>query len=307
MKSPNVSIRQRGFTLIELLVVIAIIAILAAILFPVFAQAKVAAKKTAILSNAKQMGTAQLIYAADYDDLFAPAVEFSAVQQASFFSISEPYIKNFGILMDNFSPANNNSDRITLLSQWSMLPRRESSNFCPTDITDVSACNFGNFRPDFTGGNVWGRDGIGGASVDPGAWPYMTGWMQRSPSHSQTSINRIAETVLITQANHMEMMWALPWGPDVQGRYFAGEWGNLNGDSYAIMGPAARIGANGEAAGIVPVAGSGSFAIVLQGTPEGQNVSVFADGHAKTQRWTAMHGQSVEGPNGVRYLAYAAP
>lgn len=62
--------RNRAFTLIELLVVIAIIAILAAILFPVFAQAKEAAKKTSTLSNVKQMGTSIAIYIADYDDNF---------------------------------------------------------------------------------------------------------------------------------------------------------------------------------------------------------------------------------------------
>lgn len=61
---------KNAFTLIELLVVIAIIAILAAILFPVFAQAKLAAKRTAVLSNSKQMGTSVMIYAADYDDSF---------------------------------------------------------------------------------------------------------------------------------------------------------------------------------------------------------------------------------------------
>ena len=59
---------KKAFTLIELLVVIAIIAILAAILFPVFAQAKAAAKNTACLSNGKQIGTAVKIYLADYDD-----------------------------------------------------------------------------------------------------------------------------------------------------------------------------------------------------------------------------------------------
>src|SRR5688500_12661612 len=62
--------RKRAFTLIELLVVIAIIAILAAILFPVFAQAKEAAKKTSCLSNSKQIGTASQIYLADYDDVY---------------------------------------------------------------------------------------------------------------------------------------------------------------------------------------------------------------------------------------------
>jgi len=59
---------KRAFTLIELLVVIAIIAILAAILFPVFAQAKFAAKKTVDLSNAKQIGLCTKLYLADADD-----------------------------------------------------------------------------------------------------------------------------------------------------------------------------------------------------------------------------------------------
>jgi prepilin-type N-terminal cleavage/methylation domain-containing protein len=64
-------VRSRsGFTLIELLVVIAIIAILAAILFPVFAQAKEAAKKTASISNLKQIGIATQIYITDSDDLY---------------------------------------------------------------------------------------------------------------------------------------------------------------------------------------------------------------------------------------------
>jgi prepilin-type N-terminal cleavage/methylation domain-containing protein len=61
---------RRGFTLIELLVVIAIIAILAAILFPVFAQAKLAAKKTASLSQTKQMASATHIYLSDHDDRY---------------------------------------------------------------------------------------------------------------------------------------------------------------------------------------------------------------------------------------------
>jgi prepilin-type N-terminal cleavage/methylation domain-containing protein/prepilin-type processing-associated H-X9-DG protein len=61
---------KKAFTLIELLVVIAIIAILAAILFPVFAQAKLAAKKTSSLSNIKQIGLAEIMYQNDYDDNF---------------------------------------------------------------------------------------------------------------------------------------------------------------------------------------------------------------------------------------------
>lgn len=63
------ALMKKAFTLIELLVVIAIIAILAAILFPVFAQAKAAAKKTQSLSNVKQLGTSFHIYVTDYDDV----------------------------------------------------------------------------------------------------------------------------------------------------------------------------------------------------------------------------------------------
>src|SRR5579862_1066856 len=62
--------KLRAFTLIELLVVIAIIAILAAILFPVFAQAKEAAKQTSCLSNERQIGMATMMYAGDDNDRF---------------------------------------------------------------------------------------------------------------------------------------------------------------------------------------------------------------------------------------------
>ncbi|RYG46435.1 prepilin-type N-terminal cleavage/methylation domain-containing protein [bacterium] len=69
---------KRAFTLIELLVVIAIIAILAAILFPVFAQAKEAAKKTTTLSQYKQVGTSSQIYLSDSDDTFPLGFSFNS-------------------------------------------------------------------------------------------------------------------------------------------------------------------------------------------------------------------------------------
>jgi prepilin-type processing-associated H-X9-DG protein/prepilin-type N-terminal cleavage/methylation domain-containing protein len=97
--------KTHSFTLIELLVVIAIIAILAAILFPVFAQAREKARQISCLSNTKQLGTALTMYLQDYDETFYPHVTErtappgTGTDQASRAPFSyktklEPYIKN---------------------------------------------------------------------------------------------------------------------------------------------------------------------------------------------------------------------
>jgi len=104
---------KRAFTLIELLVVIAIIAILAAILFPVFAQAREAARKTQCLSNVRQLGTAYMMYAQDNDEtLFQSVTERTAPDQtqaqATLFSFQPkvaPYVKNTGVFKCPSAPA----------------------------------------------------------------------------------------------------------------------------------------------------------------------------------------------------------
>src|ERR1051325_11043974 len=89
--------KRRGFTLIELLVVIAIIAILAAILFPVSAQAKAAAKRTADLSNLKQLGLAMHMYSSDYDDVLPLGLGPAWTDNMSWPISTPPYVKNMGI------------------------------------------------------------------------------------------------------------------------------------------------------------------------------------------------------------------
>jgi len=87
--------RSRGFTLIELLVVIAIIAILAAILFPVFAKAREKARQASCASNEKQMGLACLMYASDYDGRYPSNwTNQCATPGWDWMEVTQPYAKN---------------------------------------------------------------------------------------------------------------------------------------------------------------------------------------------------------------------
>jgi prepilin-type N-terminal cleavage/methylation domain-containing protein len=90
-----------AFTLIELLVVIAIIAILAAILFPVFAQAREQARKSACLSNQRQIGTALMLYVQDYDETY-PYIRFHCgsipVDCLTWRNVIRPYLKSLDVL-----------------------------------------------------------------------------------------------------------------------------------------------------------------------------------------------------------------
>lgn len=122
---------KKAFTLIELLVVIAIIAILAAILFPVFAQAKSAAKKSADLSNMKQLGLGITMYSTDHDDVlpsayfhraFNPADGGTRAGYVHWSSMIQPYVKNLAMFVSPgdklgghaptcFSSSDNNSGK----------------------------------------------------------------------------------------------------------------------------------------------------------------------------------------------------
>ncbi|MEP6755381.1 MAG: prepilin-type N-terminal cleavage/methylation domain-containing protein, partial [Chthonomonadales bacterium] len=87
-----------GFTLIELLVVIAIIAILAAILFPVFAQARESARRTSCLNNVKQLATGNMMYIQDYDESFPLVYNGGGSCSHAEYPLLYPYLKSMQIL-----------------------------------------------------------------------------------------------------------------------------------------------------------------------------------------------------------------
>lgn len=91
---PSTAHPRLGFTLIELLVVIAIIAILAAILFPVFARAREKARQASCLSNIKQASLAVVMYAQDYDEVLPFSIGGSMTEMWSLMELLEPYMRN---------------------------------------------------------------------------------------------------------------------------------------------------------------------------------------------------------------------
>jgi len=163
---------RRGFTLIELLVVIAIIAILAAILFPVFAQAREKARQTTCLSNLRQLASGMTMYSQDSDGLFPPVVTHPTRAVTDYYEMSwmhllEPYTKNRGIFVcpsSGHTSPNNNQD---LLQNYGYAPTNRSAGY---ESTRAVTGPYGEA--------LW--EGIGGFSGAP-----VGGYLEQTPSYNQ--------------------------------------------------------------------------------------------------------------------------
>ena len=183
---------RKAFTLIELLVVIAIIAILAAILFPVFAQAKMAAKKTADLSNQKQLGLGAMMYSADSDDYFPRGdYRIKGVRQSyapmTWRELIGPYIKN-GISQYAYINTDGSTGPLADTGIW--IPPT-----VPPNMRNTYGAHFGLFP------SAQAAVDNGWSGADQTADGTLTG-QSGMPSVSQTQLDRASNTLMITTTGY---------------------------------------------------------------------------------------------------------
>lgn len=254
--------KNRAFTLIELLVVIAIIAILAAILFPVFAQAKTAAKRTQSLSNIKQLGTASLIYATDYDDLFVSSYASASNNfgwQQSWIMLTLPYMKSYGIVKDPTDPFKTTS----------------SYDSGPKYSYAANGVIAGQCSPSWGGWRFRGVINLNGPS-DSGS----TNWYENG-TRSQTGIGLVADTILfVTRSRNPKGSAKDPDQNLMEGAF--SPWGSIiNQASGMDIGPDGGT-LPGQGPGAPWSAPAQQYPGVIDTFYAGGSPVVYADSHAKS-------------------------
>ncbi len=274
---------KKAFTLIELLVVIAIIAILAAILFPVFAQAKLAAKKTASLSNVKQLGTACMLYMGDSNDVWpiGLGINWWAPRDGGWTIDVQPYVKSYALLVDPSDPKTKQGWDTWMVSQADVLPISYAAN--------------GAMKWD-PAQNSWSCYGVMGLNQS---------WIKNNSS-TGTAITKPAETIAIAARFN---------GNDVYGNglYMPGvDWWDWPGQGGAPgltpEGGAVDVTGRARTGGVYSTGGvvwnkndhNGGVATIYSGkTP-----FVFCDTHAKAMDPITTNPDGVNKPQSNMWDAY---
>jgi prepilin-type N-terminal cleavage/methylation domain-containing protein len=233
--------RRRGFTLIELLVVIAIIAILAAILFPVFARARDAARKTTCTSNLKQLGTAIMMYTQDYDECLVPVAVGTCQMPDSYAwgDLIQPYAKNTGLL---WCPSNSAKVKVNTAMNPPAIVRDRGGTTNASDDCTNGGNNTGNFNYSY-GVNAFTAAGVPAAQGGP--WALV--------GNSLAVISSPASTIGVAEGKG-----ASPWS--LGGSLGAYDWASVEGQVDVRRHSNARTTAELQSAGVI---------------------CMFMDGHAK--------------------------
>jgi prepilin-type N-terminal cleavage/methylation domain-containing protein len=269
-----------GFTLIELLVVIAIIAILAAILFPVFAQAKAAAKKTNALSNVKQTSLGVIMYMGDFDDVFPMGAGPCGIyRDCGGWSIdTQPYIKSLALLRDPSDPMAKQP-----WQDWYNAYAAVSISFASNGYLDDI-------------GEGWHLYGLMGFNEGPDV---PNGWTKRGITN-QSAVGRVADTIMLASrydGNNCFLGGALLAGQNWYDSTGAGLIPNGARNGAVYQAPNAKTGAaytvnknNRFGAVAAPYADTAVFA--------------FADGHAKSMNPIKTNPHQTLQPENNQWNAY---
>jgi len=312
---------KKAFTLIELLVVIAIIAILAAILFPVFAQAKEAAKKTADLSNLKQFGLASIMYSNDYDDaLYAHRWNCggTAANNYSAAEVCPDYLDGNGNL-NSLAPdqAGGLASAVNQRLYWAYIINPYTKNFTMYKGPDTTtpfwpggntAVPFTNNNGSKQGNNYGGQNSYGHNDFWLSPAASTSGGSANLPSPpTLTSIPRVSSTIMIIDASYYGA------GPDITAESGLWNLGHANGlEAAYVTNQNANYahywmnqGASNWTQAGVPFT-STQIQNALTQIPKryaGRLNVQWTDGHAKTLDWHQTVGDicywstDVEGPH----------